>query len=131
MKKSHLAIPLLVILTLQLLSLPLGMGWFYAQRQDIAANRCINRFEPTLMCGGQCVLQEIVLASLDGSTEEEAPAPSRELRLPLLLTTLCPSIFNPGVAVDRSAKMLPAKNFAYNLLSGAPHRSGVFHPPAV
>lgn len=129
--KPHLAIPLLVILALQLLSLPLGMGWFYAQQQDIAAMRCINRFEPTLMCSGQCVLQEIVLTHLDGSLEEEAPAPSRELRLPLLPNMITPPVFNPTIVVARLAELLPAKNFTYSLSASEAHLSGVFHPPAV
>ena len=128
------AILLLLVLGIQLLSLPVTYAWFYANQADIAARHCVNNNEPLLMCSGTCYLNELVVAQLPIVSEQDpAPATERSERGQLLpfhldlpqVSEALPSRPPCPTALD------PAANFAYRFSVGLAAARPVVPPPKV
>ncbi|WP_052316270.1 hypothetical protein [Cyclobacterium marinum] len=98
------------------------MASFYANREYIIKNECINRFVPNSSCGGQCVLMQSLQKEQErdqGKAEIELKGIQLFVQLEEISTSLVPD--------------LRIKFWAYSpyqqLFLGNKHSRSVFRPP--
>ena len=118
------AIPLLLLVLLQVAFLPAVTAWLSYNQAYIASELCENRFEPELMCSGRCFVQEVTSAAI-GHEQDGEQAPLIEDQR----TGLSPFLpAHYALSVERdfyTSHSLPmATTLRPQLFS-----SGVFHPP--
>lgn len=70
----YLSILLFLVTVGQALYLPGLSLWLEWRKDYIAAELCINRFEPELMCSGRCYVQEVTSKALGQQEEDKAPS---------------------------------------------------------
>ena len=108
----------------QSLYLPLASLYLEFQRDYIADNLCINRFEPELMCGGQCVIDELTIAVAEESQQKTtAIQPDQQSTVTLDLPETL------SFKLQAPSKTLPAASFfcKYYAFQFSP---AIFRPPS-
>jgi len=97
--------------------------WAWQLRRDwIAANRCENRFQPQLQCGGKCILMQKLKQA-----DAEAPASGQPPVVQKLVEFLAPQARLPLPAPLRPVIMFSIER-APAVHPG--HSGAVWHPPS-
>lgn len=110
----------------QALYLPGLSLWLEWRKDYIAAELCINRFEPELMCSGRCYVQEVTAYALGQQEEGQAPAPESRKEGQFLQLFLPPfGRLQMGRAMEAGASLPFNALNPYALLLP----SDFFHPP--
>ncbi|MGB3547616.1 MAG: hypothetical protein WBA17_11610 [Saprospiraceae bacterium] len=113
----------------QTFSLPLTLAWFYTNRAELAATKCINVMEPVKLCSGKCYLREIVVTRLHPADEQDRSTtpPTLELR-PVVMIAPAPA-FSPAPppAATRRRPATPADHHLVRADRG--FTGSVFQPP--
>jgi len=130
MTRQFFVITGIFLLSVQILSLPLSIGYFYANQAEIAATQCENRMETVVLCSGRCVLREIVSSRIEVPGQDDPVAPaSQSERLLLTSLDIPPAIRQIAVIAHRPRLILPATNYAYQLPATSGYLKDVFQPP--
>lgn len=100
------------------------MASFYANRDYIIKNECINRFEPDSVCGGQCVLMRNLQKEHDRK-QDQAEIDLKGFHLFVYLEEVI-AAYLPNYTVD-FLTYLPYQQWFFN----NNHSRSVFRPPIV
>ncbi len=120
----------ILLLSIQIMSLPLSVGYFYANQAEIAATKCENRnLEKVVLCSGKCYLREIVANQLAPSNQDDPAHPTSTSERLQLTTMDQPPVRPLPVLSPRPRANLPAANFRYRSAYSDGHSADVFHPP--
>lgn len=57
------------------------MGWFYANRNQIAKEHCINKFRPSFKCNGKCYLAKKMKEAEEHQRNDKAKSENPTLEL--------------------------------------------------
>lgn len=98
---------------------------FYANRDYIAKNLCVNKDKPQLHCEGQCCLKK----RLAQEAKKQAPGSSSEQKSKEEVTLYCMSIH---FEMAHLPVFIQAKQYAeYNERCTASFQKSHFHPPSI
>ena len=125
MYRIALSILFLICILGQSLYLPMLSVWLELNRDYISENLCINRFEPELMCSGQCYIDDLTIEAAEADPEE-LPGVQSEQRIPISLispTSYDLALFTPEQMLVPDPLYLHSYSFQYV--------EGVFRPPSV
>ncbi|TXB62594.1 hypothetical protein [Phaeodactylibacter luteus] len=117
---------LFALVALQAAYLPALSLWLQWNKDYVAAELCVNRFEPELMCSGSCYVQTVTADAIgqDEGTTGQAPAPE-ENRTLLSPFYLLQQPAEAPVAAAARAVFQPV----CHMLSPQWLGPGIFHPP--
>ncbi|PHI19240.1 hypothetical protein CEQ90_13585 [Lewinellaceae bacterium SD302] len=130
MIRQLVAIAGILLLSVQILSLPLSIGYFYANQAEIAATKCENRnLEKVVLCSGKCYLREIVANQVAPARENDPTLPASTTER-LQLTVMDQPPLRPLPVLSRRPRaILPPANFRYRYAQADGYATDIFHPP--
>lgn len=121
--KKGIAIILLAIFTLQTFYASAFTVWFYANRNAIASEHCINKNRPELKCNGKCFLNKKMREATQHQDEEAPLHVKQQLESsPFTITGTQHEVtgISPVVSPLQAGILL---NYSYL------HSMAIFHPP--
>lgn len=126
--KSHIALFLLVLISVKTLLVPVVYLDFELRRDFIIQNLCENRFKPQLRCKGQCYLAKKLHKIDEDNATKETQRQGQSIK------KIMEEVFAeaPIFSCEWSVKTLSKKSiYSYQLAHSEHIVSSLFHPPII
>ncbi len=126
--KSHIALFLLVLISVKTLLVPVVYLDFELRRDFIIQNLCENRFKPQLKCNGQCYLAKKLHKIAEDNATKETQRQGQSIK------KIMEEVFDeaPLFSCEWSVKTLSPKSiYSYQLAHTENIISSLFHPPII